>query len=244
MGFIHYAHILCINIFKMKTIKKDIAIVLAILLVTILLSSSVQLLVTATSPRTSYTILLDAGHGARDGGCVGVSGSLEKDLNLEYTLEIKRMLVDAGVNVVLTRSKDTALYSVFAKNKKMDDMRKRIAIINRTKPDLYMSIHMNSTTYTYRQGAQVYYGQVNQSGKDFADLLASTYNKLLPSASPNSTKGDLYILDKSEYTGVLIECGFLSNAEEESMLLTKEYRQRFAYATFCAVMLYLGLQVV
>lgn len=194
------------------------------------------------SPHWQKTVLLDAGHGGRDGGCVGANGSIEKELNLAYTLEIKRMLEDAGVRVVLTRAQDEALYSPFARNKKIDDMQKRVAIIKRTKPDLYISIHMNSTSYTYRQGAQVYYGQVNDSGKCFAELLAKTYNRLLPNASPNAKSGDLYILDQTNYAGVLVECGFLSNAEEEANLLTKEYRQRVAYATFCGVMLCLGLK--
>lgn len=194
------------------------------------------------SPKWQKTVLLDAGHGGRDGGCVGASGSIEKELNLAYTLEIKRMLEDAGVCVVLTRTQDEALYSPLARNKKLDDMQKRVAIINRAKPDLYISIHMNSTSYTYRQGAQVYYGQVNDSGKAFAEILAKTYNRLLPNASPTAKSGDLYILDQTTYAGVLVECGFLSNAEEEVHLLTKEYRQRVAYATFCGVMLCLGIK--
>ena len=83
---------------------------------------------------------------------------------------------------------------------------------------------------------------MNDSGKGFAELLAKTYNRLLPNASPNAKSGDLYIVDQTNYAGVLVECGFLSNAEEESNLLTKEYRQRVAYATFCGVMLCLGLK--
>ena len=196
------------------------------------------------SPRLEYTIVIDAGHGGRDGGCVGVSGSVEKAVNLDYALELKRMLIDVGVHVVMTRTSDQALYSTFSKNKKLDDMRKRVSLIERARPDLYLSIHMNSTPYTYRQGAQVYYGLVNDTGKDFANILASSYSKLLPSASNFAKAGDLYILDKCKYTGVLVECGFLSNSDEEQLLLTKEYRQRWAYATTCAIILYLGIQTI
>ncbi|MBQ7880444.1 MAG: N-acetylmuramoyl-L-alanine amidase, partial [Clostridia bacterium] len=85
---------------------------------------------TSTRPKGEYTIVIDAGHGGRDGGSMGVNGSIEKELNLEYAKTLQKLLEKAGVNVVMTRTNDDGLYSEDADNKKLSDMRKRREIIN------------------------------------------------------------------------------------------------------------------
>ena len=220
---------------------RKIGLVLAVIIFIFAVFLSKQDFIGNVAPKSEYTILLDAGHGGRDGGCSG-DNSIEKELNLEYCKTLKYMLEDYGVRIVMTRTKDAALYSPFSKNKKLDDMRKRVSIINKTKPDLFISIHMNSTPYTYRKGAGVYYAKGNENGKAFADVLVQTYTKQLENAEPTAKIGDYYILQEPQYTGVLVECGFLSNKEEEILLLSKEYKQKMAYATFCAILLYLGIR--
>lgn len=90
-----------------------------------------QIVVRCVSKFNGFTIVLDAGHGGRDGGSVGVNGTIEKEINLEYTLALKEKLVDAGYKVQLTRKNDDGLYSELAKNKKQSDMQARYKIIKK-----------------------------------------------------------------------------------------------------------------
>ena len=103
------------------------------------------------------TIVLDAGHGGRDGGSVGINGTIEKEINLDYVLALKDKLVQSGYRVVLTRKNDDGLYSPLAKNKKQDDMNKRMKIIKQANPNLVISLHMNSFSDSSVSGAMTYF---------------------------------------------------------------------------------------
>ena len=194
----------------------------------------------SASGYNGITIVLDAGHGGRDGGSVGVNGTIEKEINLRYTLALKEKLVSAGYRVELTRKTDDGLYLESAKNKKMSDLNARMEIIKRANPNLVISIHMNSFSSQSAHGASTYYRSGDESGQIVSDLIQQSLNTYLGAPSTKGKVGDYYILNESYYTAVLIECGFLSNPEEERLLNTDEYLEKFVDAVYNAILLYFG----
>ena len=194
----------------------------------------------SASGYNGITIVLDAGHGGRDGGSVGVNGTIEKEINLRYTLALKEKLVSAGYRVELTRKTDDGLYLESAKNKKMSDLNARMEIIKRANPNLVISIHMNSFSSPSAHGASTYYRSGDESGQIVSDLIQQSLNTYLGAPSTKGKVGDYYILNESYYTAVLIECGFLSNPEEERLLNTDEYLEKFVDAVYNAILLYFG----
>lgn len=194
----------------------------------------------SASGYNGITIVLDAGHGGRDGGSVGVNGTIEKEINLRYTLALKEKLVSAGYRVELTRKTDDGLYLESAKNKKMSDLNARMEIIKRANPNLVISIHMNSFSSQSAHGASTYYRSGDESGQIVSDLIQQSLNTYLGAPSTKGKVGDYYILNESYYTAVLIECGFLSNPEEEHLLNTDEYLEKFVDAVYNGILLYFG----
>ena len=186
------------------------------------------------------TIVLDAGHGARDGGSVGANGTIEKEINLRYTLALKDKLVSAGYYVELTRKNDEPLYSPLAKNKKMSDMQARMNTIKRANPNLVISVHMNSFPLKTAHGATTYYRKGDESGRTIADTIQQCLNHYASAPQTKGKIGDYYILNSSYYTAVLIEFGFLSNPNEEAELNTDEYMNRLIDAVVKGVMLHFG----
>lgn len=186
------------------------------------------------------TIVIDAGHGGRDGGCVGVNGTIEKEINLEYALLLKDKLVNNGYRVILTRKNDDGLYSPLAKNKKQSDMNARLKIIKQSNPNLVISIHMNSFPSPSAQGANTYYRADDQASNKCADLIQKSISTYCNAKNIKSKAGDYFLLNCSYYTAVLIECGFISNEREESLLNTNEYKQRFVNAVYNGILLYFG----
>ena len=186
------------------------------------------------------TIVLDAGHGGRDGGSVGVNGTIEKEINLEYVLALKDKLVKNGYKVILTRKNDDGLYSEFAKNKKTSDMNARYEIIKNANPNLVISLHMNSFSASSARGATTYYRKGDSSGQKCADLIQRSLYEFCDAKYSNAKIGDYFILNCNYYSAILIECGFISNPEEEALLNTEEYKQTIINAIYKGVLLYFG----
>lgn len=187
-----------------------------------------------------FKIVIDAGHGGRDGGSVGVEGTIEKEINLEYALALKSKLVEKGFRVELTRKDDNGLYSLTDKNKKLSDMNARFKIIQRSNPNLVISIHMNSFTSSTARGAMTYFRKGDAASKSCADLIQKSLHSYCNAKFSSSKVGDYYMLNCSYYTAVLIECGFLSNREEELMLNTEAYKNQIVDAVSKGIFLYFG----
>ena len=192
------------------------------------------------SKTNGITIVLDAGHGGRDGGSVGVNGTIEKEINLEYVLMLKDKLVKNGFTVVLTRKNDYGLYSTTAKNKKQSDMNERLRIIKETNPNLVVSIHMNSFASSSARGAVTYYRNEDGSSKQCADYIQKSLKKFCNARMEKSKVGDYFMLNCSYYTAVLIECGFISNPEEEMLLNDNSYKEQIVDAIYNGILLYFG----
>lgn len=224
---------------KFAIIKKHWIVVYFVCLCLIFASIFLPKVVSSTSPKTKYTIVIDAGHGGIDGGSVGkTSGVSEAELNLQYALTLREYLQDFGFNVVMTRSTSNGLYSPLASNKKKDDMKKRKEIVENSKADFVISIHMNSYNST-SHGAQVFYGKNDEPSKLLADSIQKYFIKYLQKPRQETKVGDYYILNAIKVPSVLVECGYISNPTEEKLLLSEEYKKEVCYSILLGVISYL-----
>jgi len=225
----------------MKKLSKSKFVVITMVLVMVLLSFFYYTTSLVWLDKSNgITIVVDAGHGGRDGGSVGVNGTIEKEINLAYALALKEKLIASNFNVVLTRANDDGLYSEFAKNKKVSDMNARMQIIKKANPSLVISIHMNSFSDSSVRGANCYYKVDDEASKNCADLIQKSLKTYCDAKNTLSKEGDYFMLNCSYYTSVLIECGFISNPEEEKLLNTEEYKNKMIDAIFNGVILYYG----
>lgn len=195
-----------------------------------------------SSPKIVRTIVIDAGHGGVDGGCVGKNtGVTESELNLIYAKKLQELCSQAGLRVVMTRADMNGLYSPFATNKKKSEMEKREQIINESDADLLISIHMNSLPIKSVKGAQVFFREDNLVGKEFADSITNSLKNNLEYIRGDSKIGDYYILNCNDKAGILIECGFLSSPEEEILLSQSDYIQKFCNAVMVGIFNFLDM---
>lgn len=178
------------------------------------------------------TVVVDAGHGASDPGKVAADGKKEKDLNLSIAMKLKERLEKEGLNVVMTRTDDTALYSKDSKNKKVEDMEKRREIINSSNADCAVSIHQNSYSQESVKGAQVFYYQHSKDAQTLAETLQKSLIDNLDKENHREAKGNVtyYLLKKTKIPLAIVECGFLSNEEEAAKLEDEKYQEKIADA--------------
>jgi len=184
-----------------------------------------------------FHVVVDAGHGGRDGGAQSRNGTKESDINLEIAKVLSAELKNNDIGVTMTRETRDSLASPFAKNKKRDDMEKRRAIIEKVKPDLVISIHLNSfPSHPAVRGLQTFYPKSeNHISKSYAEEIQNTINRSSLNINRHAAVGDYYILECTAYPSVLVECGFLSNPEEERLLKTAEYQKILAHHIAAAV---------
>ncbi len=184
----------------------------------------------ASEENQDYHIVLDAGHGAKDSGKVGINGALEKDINLSIVGYLQELLQKEGVKVTLTRADDLPLYEEAADNKKMSDMKHRIQTIEAAAPHAVISIHQNSYTDASVRGPQVFYYTGSTTGEQLAACIQNRFTDLIGEENRRKVKAnkDYYLLLHTPVPTVIVECGFLSNPEEAGRLITEEYQQGVA----------------
>ncbi len=206
------------------------------------LSVCLSVLVQTAVDTQSITVVLDAGHGGVDGGVTGVNtGVKESEINLAVVKKLQVKLEAAGINVVLTRKTDAGLYGLAVKGFKKRDMQKRREIIERASPAAVVSVHQNSYPRSARRGAQLFYRADSAEGQTLANNIQAQLNDM-PECVKKSTPlaGDYYILNCTEYTSVICECGFLSSAADEALLVTDDYREKLADAIYRGILAYLS----
>lgn len=189
-----------------------------------------------------FCVVIDAGHGGADPGKVGINGSLEKDINLEIAEKLKKFLEAEDVEVIMTRTDGNGLYDENASNKKVQDMKRRIAIIEEAQPEIVVSIHQNSYHEEYVHGAQVFYYTGSATGKKLAELIQECFVAGVDPENKREVKANdsYYLLKKTSRPIVIVECGFLSNREEEEKLNSEIYQEKAAWAVHMGVMRYLN----
>lgn len=190
----------------------------------------------ADSETNGKTVVIDAGHGGIDGGVVGVNtGTKESDLNLAVARKLKTYLAQGGYKVVMTRTNSDGLYGLSAKNKKLKDMETRKEKILEAAPDLVVSIHQNYYPRSSVRGAQVFYAPGSEAGQSIAGALQKIINANLEACTRTEASGDYYILQCTEYPSVLVECGFLSNPDDEKLLVSAAYQDKVAYTIYTGI---------
>lgn len=174
-------------------------------------------------------ILIDPGHGGFDGGAKSKSGVIEKDINLQISLKLKDILEQKGYKVYLTRESDQGLEQKGStiREKKRDDLKRRRDLKVETKCDVFVSIHQNMFPQAKCYGAQVWHSS-NDISKKLADYVQESLKETVKDKNKRVSKpaGDAYLILRDKYEGasILVECGFLSNPEEEQRLKTEEHQ--------------------
>lgn len=183
-----------------------------------------------TAQAQSLVVVVDPGHGGIDGGVVGLeTGTKESDINLAISRILQARLEESGFRVVLTRNSEAGLYGTTAPGYKKRDMKKRAEIIRESAPAIVVSVHQNFFSQRSRRGAQVFYRADNRSSFELACMLQSAFNRMPECVKQsNPLAGDYYMLNCSDYPSVIVECGFLSNAEDEALLVARSYQTRIA----------------
>lgn len=181
-------------------------------------------------------VVVDSGHGGSDPGKVGINGAIEKDVNLKIAIKLKSLLEKQGIKVIMTREDENGLA-----DSKVEDLKKRVSIINQEKPLLAVSIHQNSYQGESIHGAQVFYFTHSQEGEKAAKIIQEA---LLEADSENTRSAKAndtyYMLKKTEVPVVIVECGFLSNQKEADLLVTEEYQQKVAEAVVNGIIKYIS----
>ncbi len=190
----------------------------------------------------NLTVVLDAGHGGIDVGVTGVNtGVKESDVNLAIVKKLQVEFEKAGINVVLTRKTEGGLYGLAVKGFKKRDMQKRREIVEKTAPAVVLSIHQNAYPRSTRRGAQLFFRKDSAQGALLADNIQRELNAMPECVKKSEAlAGDYYMLNCTEFTSVICECGFLSSPEDEKLLSSEEYQQKIAYAVYKGVISYLS----
>lgn len=187
-------------------------------------------------PQPAPDIIIDAGHGGIDGGAVGVSGVIEKDLNLEISQKLCQALQQRGFSVLMIRISDISLHNPqddTVRKMKTGDLKNRLAIADKYPESVFVSIHQNSFPSNHSvRGATVYSGLLNPNSDELAKSVFSALKQLQPDNHRVIKTADskLYLLSNAKNPAVLVECGFLTNQAEEQQLCDAEYQSKIAAA--------------
>lgn len=176
-----------------------------------------------------HRVIIDAGHGGVDGGATSCTGVLESAINLQIALRLDDLFHLLGYDTSMIRTTDESVYTQgdTIAEKKISDLKQRVRMINGTDNALLVSIHQNHFSDSRYSGAQVFYAQTNGS-ETFAKKLQSALSRSLDPGNKRQAKrsSGIYLMEHIECTGILVECGFLSNPEEEAKLRNAEYQKK------------------
>lgn len=198
---------------------------------------------TMNLPVTGKVVVLDAGHGGEDGGASSGNGTTEADINLKITLKVQNLLEQSGCTVILTRSDENAIYDLDSKTlrqKKVSDIKNRVKIGNEASADIFVSIHLNKIPQSQYYGWQTFYKHSNEQSKKLATCIQSSLNEAIQKENKRVPLkiDNIYIIDNVEVPTSIVECGFLSNPEEEKQLLNDEYQGRLAWGIYTGIIDY------
>ncbi len=204
-------------------------------------SRTVTVLAENTPLSRERTIVIDAGHGGVDGGATSCSGRLESAYNLDISLRLRDLLHFLGYNTVMIRTTDISVYTKgeTIAQKKASDLKERVRVTEETQNALLISIHQNIFPDSSCTGAQVFYGKTSGS-MELAQVMQSAFQRSLGSNRKCKKSSGIYLMDHIHCTGILIECGFLSNPAEDALLNSADYQRKLCCVVASAVSQYLS----
>lgn len=187
--------------------------------------------------QSKHTVVIDAGHGGKDAGTIGVDGTNEKDINLSIALILYDYLMVSGINAVMTRDGD---YLVYNKNDdtSRSDLYNRMDFINSIDNSVLLSIHQNHFEDEREWGMQIWYSANTPESKTIADSILNVSKEFIQSDNNRENKesdNSYYLLYKAKVPSVMIECGFMSNTDENNRLKNKEYQKNIAYSILVGI---------
>lgn len=190
-----------------------------------------------------HILIIDPGHGGVDGGATSCTGVLESQINLEISLKLRDMLQLLGHKTQMIRTTDISVYTQgeTIAAKKVSDLRERVRLVNETEDAVLISIHQNTFSDSQYSGAQVFYPKTEGSQK-MAETLQNALIKTINSTSNRKAKKaqGVYLMEHIEKTGILVECGFLSNPQEEAKLRDPDYQKKLCAVIAASVSTYLS----
>lgn len=190
-------------------------------------------------------IVLDAGHGGIDGGCVSVNGAAEKGINLSIVQTLRDSLDILGFEVVCTREDDRSIHDSGVEGiakQKISDMNNRLDIINRYDDALVLSVHQNQYVDKRYSGAQMFYAKDNDDSRRLAECMKKQFVALLQPDNDRETKPvgkEMYLIHNAKNPALMIECGFLSNEQEAKLLESADYQKKVAFTILTGAQEYL-----
>lgn len=206
-------------------------------------SRAVTVISENTPIKRKNCIIIDPGHGGEDGGATSCTGVLESTYNLEISLRLNDLFHLLGYETKMIRTTDTSIYTKgeTIAQKKVSDLKERVRIVNETENGLLLSIHQNNFSDSRYSGAQVFYAGTEGSEQLAKQLQTAFVSTLNPGSNRKSKKSDgVYLMEHIDRTGVLIECGFLSNVQEEANLKSGEYQKKLCCVIAAIVNQYLS----
>ena len=198
---------------------------------------------TVVLPVSGKTIVLDAGHGIPDEGAQSSNGTTEAQTNLKITLKVQNLLEQSGCTVILTRSDENAIYDIDSKTlkqKKISDIKNRVKIGNENSADIFVSIHLNKIPQSEYHGWQCFYNTKNEKSIELAKKIQENLNEAIQKENTRVAMklNTVYIMKNIEIPISIVECGFLSNPEEEKKLLEDSYQDRLAWGIYNGILDY------
>ncbi len=223
-------------------IRKIIIVALIAVLVVIFDFTYIHVFVNHRYTNGNRVIIIDPGHGGIDGGAIGKSGTIEKNINLEIAKKLKGYIESGGDTCIMIREVDEGLYSEYGtiRNKKNEDLKNRKDIIKQYNADMFISVHLNSFPQSQYYGAQVFYPKNSDDSKLLAKKVQEELIGILNRGNKRVEKesNSYYLLRDNPIPSILIECGFLSNPEEERLLNDSEYQNKIAWAAYKGIIRY------
>ncbi len=206
-------------------------------------NENINTIETTSTPVSGKTVVLDAGHGVPDEGAESSNGITEAETNLKITLKVQNLLEQSGCTVILTRSDENAIYdldSTTLRQKKISDIRNRVKIGNESSADIFVSIHLNKIPQQQYYGWQCFYKDGNEQSNKLAKKLQENLNKSIQKENNRVAMkiDNIYIIKHVEIPISIVECGFLSNPEEEKQLLDDAYQNRLAWGIYSGIIEY------
>lgn len=230
------------SLFKDSLIPAYVFILTALLLSGIIGSRAVTTLAENAPIQDRKCVVIDAGHGGIDGGATSCTGALESQLNLEIALRLNDLMHLLGVDTLMIRTTDISVYTEgeTIAAKKVSDLKQRVKIVNETENAILISIHQNYYSDGRYSGAQVFYG-AEQGSEDFAKSLQSMLVQTLNKGSNRQVKkaSGVYLMENIDRLGILVECGFISNFQEEEKLRSDDYQRKLCCVIAAATSQYL-----
>lgn len=216
-------------LFSWKQFSVSILIPIFLIISVIYGNKTITTISETTPRRAGITVIIDAGHGGPDGGAVSLTGVYESNLNLQIALRLNDLMHLLGIRTHMIRTDDCTVATTgnTIAQKKISDLKSRVKTVNQTENSILLSIHQNIFPDSRYKGAQIFYSKTPYS-KEYAELMQEQFIKTINQESNRKCKPakDIYLMDKINTTGILIECGFLSNPEEEKNLRAEAYQKK------------------